>query len=107
MGLFNFFGTGADINSGVRKCKADPGAVLLDVRTRQEYRSGHIEGSINIPLDTISSAEKKIKDKNTPLYVYCQSGARSRQAVSYLTQAGFAKAENIGGISRYKGKVMK
>lgn len=107
MGLFIFFGAGADINSGVSKYKADPQAVLLDVRTPPEYRSGHIEDSINIPLDKISTIEKKIKDKNTPLYVYCQSGARIRQAVSYLTQAGFVKAENIGGISRYKGKVMK
>lgn len=69
MGLFNFLGAGTDINSGVSKYKADPQAVLLDVRTPPEYRSGHIEGSINIPLDKISTIEKRSKTK-TPRFTY-------------------------------------
>ena len=107
MGLFNFSRNTAGINTGVAEYKTNDGAVLLDVRTAEEYRDGHIDGSINIPLDKISSVENIVKDKSTPLYVHCLSGGRSGQAVSYLKQMGYTNVKNIGGISSYGGKVVK
>ena len=107
MGLFNFFRNTADINTGIAEYEANVGAVLLDVRTAEEYRDGHIDGSVNIPLDRISSVDNIIKDKSTPLYVHCLSGGRSGQAVSYLKQMGYTNVKNIGGISSYGGKVVK
>ena len=107
MRLLHFFRSAADMNTGVAECKTNDGAVLLDVRTAEEYREGHIEGSVNIPLDRISSVENTVKDKSTPLYVYCLSGGRSGQAVSYLKQIGYTNVKNIGGISSYRGKVVK
>lgn len=106
MGLFNLFRT-ADINAGVAEYETTNDAVLLDVRTTEEYRDGHIDGSLNLPLDRIPFVENIIKDKNTPLYVHCLSGSRSGQAVSYLKQMGYTNAKNIGGISSYSGKVVK
>lgn len=106
MGLLNFLHM-ADINDGVAEYKKTDGAVLLDVRTAEEYRGGHIDGSINIPLDRINSVEKIIIDKSTPLYVHCLSGGRSGQAVSYLKRMGYINATNIGGISSYRGKVVR
>lgn len=106
MGLFDFF-RGADINAGVAEYKTIDGAVLLDVRTAEEYRDGHIDGSVNLPLDRISFIGDTVKDKSTPLYVYCYSGSRSGQAVSYLKQMGYENAANIGGISSYSGKVIR
>ena len=104
MGLFsNFFGM-ADINQGVEEFKNTKGAKLIDVRTPQEYNSGHIEDSMNIPLDRIEMIQNKIKKKDTPLFVHCQSGARSAQAASYLQQLGYTNVKNIGGIGSYKGK---
>lgn len=102
MGLFDFFRS-PDINEGVEKAKATDGAVLLDVRTAEEFSEGHIDGSVNLPLDRISSIGKVVKDKGTPLYVFCFSGSRSSQAVSYLKKAGYLNVTNIGGIIRYKG----
>ena len=107
MGLFNFFHNTADINTGVAEYETNDGAVLLDVRTAEEYRDGHIDGSVNIPLDKISSFENIVKDKSTPLDVHCLSGGRSGQAVSYLKQMGYTNVKNIGGISSYRGKVVK
>ena len=107
MRLFHFFRNIADMNTGVAECKTNDGAVLLDVRTEEEYREGHIEGSVNIPLDRISAVENIVKDKSTPLYVHCLSGGRSGQAVSYLKQIGYTNVKNIGGISSYRGKVVK
>jgi len=104
MRFFDFFKQ-TDINQGVEQYRADPGAVLLDVRTPQEYAEGHIPGSRNVPLQTLETAPNLPEGKDTPLYVYCYSGARSRQAVSVLRQLGFSRVTNIGGIANYSGKV--
>lgn len=106
MGLFDFFRT-ADINDGVAQYKNSKGSVLLDVRTAVEYRGGHVDGSINLPLDRIQQIENIVKDKNTPLYVYCYSGSRSGQAVSYLKRKGYTNATNIGGICSFRERVVK
>ena len=104
MGLFSFLNS-PDINEGINEFNKTQNAVLLDVRTEDEYRGGHIEGSINIPLQKIQNVSEIIKDKNTPLFVFCYSGARSGQAVSYLSKIGYTNVKNIGGISQYRGKI--
>ena len=79
--------------------------VLLDVRTPDEYRQGHIPGSKNIPLQSIDKVADMIDNKATPIFVHCLSGARSRQAAAVLQQMGYSNVKNIGGISAYTGKV--
>ncbi len=106
MRFFDFLRS-PDINQGVTEWSNTPGAVLLDVRTRQEYQEGHIPGSKNVPLPMINKIAGVVQDKDTPLYVHCLSGARSRQAVAYLGQMGYTNIKNIGGISAYRGKVEK
>ncbi len=106
MGFFDFL-HGADINQGVESFRATPGAVLLDVRTAQEFGEGHIPGSVNVPVQSISRAPELIPQKDTPLFVYCLSGARSRQATAQLKQMGYSNVENIGGISAWKGEVTR
>ena len=104
MGIFDFFKQ-PDINQGVQEFKNAAGAVLLDVRTPQEYREGHIPGSQNVPLQQLDKLEEVTENKDTVLYVYCRSGARSRQAVSLLNHMGYTNVHNIGGIAAYSGKV--
>ena len=106
MGFFNFFKQ-PDINQGIRDYQATPGAILLDVRTAQEYGDGHIPGSKNIPLQVIDKVTSLAENKDTVLYVYCQSGARSRQATSMLQGMGYTNVNNIGGIAAYSGKVAR
>ena len=104
MGFFDLFRQ-PNINQGVADYHNTPGAILLDVRTPQEYREGHIPGSKNLPLQTIDKVDSIVENKDTVLYVYCHSGARSRQAVSYLQHMGYTNVNNIGGIAAYRGKV--
>ena len=104
MGFFNLFKQN-DINQGVKDYHNIPGAVLLDVRTPQEYREGHIPESKNLPLQTIDKVDSIVENKDTVLYVYCHSGARSRQAASLLQYMGYSNVTNIGGIAAYSGKV--
>ena len=106
MGFLNLFKQ-ADINQGVKEYTATPGAVLLDVRTSEEYRGGHIPGSKNVPLQAIDKVASVAEYKDTALYVYCQSGARSRQATSMLQGMGYTNVNNIGGIAAYSGKVAR
>lgn len=104
MGFFDFL-KGPDIGEGVREYNATPGAVLLDVRTPEEYREGHIPGSKNVPLQSIDKVAGMIDNKSTPIFVHCLSGARSRQAAAVLQQLGYTNVKNIGGLSAYAGKV--
>ena len=105
MGIFNHLFC-VDINRGVRNFQDTPGAVLLDVRAPQLYARRHIPGSRNVPLGTLHQAELPA-DPETPLFDYCLSGARSRQAALILRQAGYAHVTDLGGICNYHGKVVK
>lgn len=104
MGLFDFLKQ-PDINQGVEEYKTAPDAVLVDVRTAQEYREGHIPESKNVPLQQLDKIASVAKNKDTQLFVYCYSGSRSRQAASILRQMGYTNVNNIGGIAAYSGKV--
>ena len=104
MGLFDFF-KGADIDQGAKDFQETPGAVLLDVRTAQEYREGHISGGKNVPLQELERVTAVVPEKDAPLFVYCHSGARSSQAVRLLARMGYTNLKNIGGIAAYTGKV--
>ncbi len=106
MSFFDFFKI-PDINQGVKEFETTETAILLDVRTKQEYKEGHIPNSKNIPLQTIGDIEHIVQDKNTPIFVHCYSGSRSRQAVAILNQIGYQNVKNIGGISSYRGKVVR
>lgn len=99
-----FFFKREDINAAVAACRATKGAVLLDVRERDEFAAGHIPGAVNLPLSRIQEAKLP---KSAPLYVYCLRGSRSKQAVAALARMGYERAKSIGGILSYRGEVEK
>ena len=107
MGIFDALFHRPDINTYVAEYKETPGAYLIDVRTSPEYEAGHIEGSINVPLHSVHFIVNYVNDIEAPLYVYCQSGARSGQATSMFKEMGFKTVKNIGGVNRYKGKLVR
>ena len=104
MNFFDLF-KHPDIDQEVKEYKTITGAILLDVRTPDEYREGHIPGSRNVPLQSIEQAKSVAKDSATPLFVYCYSGSRSSQATAILKRMGYTNVKNIGGIVGYTGKV--
>lgn len=75
------------------------GAVILDVRSREEYAGGHIDGSINISLDSLNRNLNRLKDKNKPVITCCASGMRSASAKSILKANGYLHVYNGGGWS--------
>lgn len=106
MSVFDFMKR-PDINQALEEYRAREGAVLLDVRTPEEYREGHIPGSVNVPLQQIDKVTSAVADKDMTVFVYCRSGARSNQAVAFMKQMGYTEVHNIGGILDYNGKVEK
>lgn len=94
-----------DINAEVEEYRNNPGALLVDVRGADEYRQGHIPGSVNLPLPSLSGRKSIGVGKDSPVYVYCLSGARSSQAAAILQRMGYNNVKNIGGIAGYKGEV--
>ena len=106
MGLFSFFKK-TDINAEVELCRNTPGAVLIDVRTKEEYAAGHIPGSINIPADKILGTLSLINDLTVPVYVYCLRGTRSMRAAAQLRAMGYTNIKSIGGIVSYRGTLEK
>lgn len=88
-------------------------AVLLDVRSLEEYQTGSIEGSIWIPLSEITDSKKvteTLGDTAQPIVVYCASGGRAVKAKSQLKKMGYEKVYNGGGIenvSKLKDKTSR
>jgi phage shock protein E len=79
--------------------KLKAGAMVIDVRTPQEYRGGAYPGARNVPVDDLSDSLGKLGPKDGPIVVYCASGARSSRAAGILKAAGFLDVTNAGGLA--------
>ena len=108
---------GASSKPSYRQITADEAArmmqeetdfVLLDVRTQEEYASGHIPGAICIPNETIGSEEiPELPDKDQLILVYCRSGNRSKQASQKLAEQGYTNVVEFGGINGWTGEIVQ
>ena len=75
-------------------------ALLIDVRTLEEYQNGFIAGAVNIPYDEIESEISNFTNqKNKPLYLYCRSGRRSAIAKAALEKSGFQDITDLGSFT--------
>jgi rhodanese-related sulfurtransferase len=74
--------------------------VLVDVRTPEEYNSGHIAGSVNINVETIADRLDEIPS-DVPVVLYCRSGNRSATAADILVRAGYEEVYDLGGIQAW------
>jgi len=87
-----------DITIEELKNKVMQGAILLDVRSNQEYREGHLQGAINIPEFEINKEiQRKIPKKNQLIILYCQYGGRSRNAMKIMNKMGYTNIYNLYG----------
>ena len=76
-----------------------PGYIILDVRTAEEYAEGHIPGAILLPYDEINQkAAGVLTDRNQLILVYCRSGRRSKIAAEALVTLGYTNIREFGGI---------
>ncbi|MEQ8908858.1 MAG: rhodanese-like domain-containing protein [Vicingaceae bacterium] len=85
----------------------EAGAIVIDVRSKAEFQSGHGKKAINIPLDQIDNKAKELKKKNKPIITCCVSGARSGAAKRKLQAAGVEAVYNGGNWSSLESKLSK
>ena len=95
-----FGGTSVDYAALVKE-----GTQIIDVRTSGEFASGHIKGSINIPLQVLGNNLAKIK-KDKPVITCCASGMRSASTKSLLLSKGYTSVYNGGGWTSLNRKLM-
>jgi phage shock protein E len=87
---------------------SDEDYIIVDVRTTEEYDTGHIPGAICIPNESIGNEEiTQLPDKEQVILVYCRSGNRSRQASDKLAKMGYTNIREFGGINDWDGEIEK
>ena len=87
--------------------QSDENYIILDVRTEEEFKQGHIPEAVCIPNEVIEQqAEAELPDKEQLLLVYCRSGNRSKQASKKLAALGYSNVYEFGGIKDWPGKIV-
>ena len=88
--------------------KQDDGHIVVDVRTLEEYREGHIPGAICIPNESIGEEKPpELPDPDQIILIYCRSGNRSKQAAVKLNKLGYTNLYEFGGIIDWDGEIVK
>lgn len=100
--VFWGFRKARQVSSAKAHLLVDTGALLLDVRTKQEFESGHLPGAVNIPLPMLTADPAQVgNDKQRPIVVYCASGTRSAVASVVLGRFGYAQVADLGPMKRW------
>ncbi len=79
----------------------EAGALLVDVRSADEFGAGHVDGAINVPVGRVAQHFGADADRSRPIVVYCRSGMRSARAKSILDAAGFEAVHNLGPMTAW------
>ncbi len=102
-GAVMFMGTGGQtIDGKAARDLVKKGAVLLDVRTPEEFRGGHLDGALNIPVQELDKRLGELAGrKDTDVVVYCRSGRRSADAKRLMEAQGFKKVHDLGPMTAW------
>lgn len=77
-------------------------ALLVDLRDKEDYQAGHLPGAVNLSLPEMMGET----DRNRPILLYCYRGIRSLKAAIMLKKAGYTNVHSLGGVNKYRGKMM-
>ena len=95
------------MDEAVAMMERESGYIILDVRTPAEFAEKHIPNAINVPNESIGTAEiSELPDKNQLIMVYCRSGRRSKEASEKLVKLGYTNIIEFGGIIDWKGDII-
>jgi len=87
--------------------RANPGVIILDVRTRQEYQTGYIPGAICMPDNRVKAhAYRVLPNKSALILVYCKGGSRSSSACRTLASMGYTNVYDFGGITSWPYEIV-
>ena len=95
------------VNEGLNRARMEPNAVLLDVRTKEEFKKGHVSGAVNIPMDRLEQIKNRIRSADTTLYVVGDYNHQPRKAVKELKKLGYTHAVPSGTMEEHHGILKK
>ena len=96
-----------NMDEAITMMEEESSYIILDVRTPEEFADKHIPGAINIPNETIGTAEiPELPNKDQLILVYCRSGNRSKQASEKLAALGYTNIVEFGGINDWPGETV-
>lgn len=95
------------VDGATAKALVAAGAKVLDVRTPEEFSTGHVPGAINIPFDQLPRRAAEIGPTTTPVVLYCRSGRRSGIAAEALQKAGFSKVYDFKTVTAWPGELAR
>lgn len=95
-----------DQTDAIRLMNSNTNYFLLDVRTAEEYSTGHIPNAYNVDYTEIVDRQDELpQNKDTTIFVYCRSGARSAIACAELNKLGYTNVYNLGGMLGWTGEI--
>jgi rhodanese-related sulfurtransferase len=95
------------MDEAVKMMAEETGYIILDVRRPDEFAAGHIPKAINVPNETIGTADiPELPNKNQLIMVYCRSGRRSKEASEKLVKLGYTNIVEFGGILDWQGEIV-
>jgi rhodanese-related sulfurtransferase len=97
----------AVVDGATAKALAASGAKVVDVRTPEEFASGHVPGAINIPYDQLPRRAAEIGPTSTKVVLYCRTGRRSGMAADALQKAGFSNLYDFKSVTAWPGELAK
>lgn len=102
--MFNFLKSNhLSQDKAYEQLQADKTIKLIDVRTKEEFKDGHVKNSVNIPLNTLPTRyATALPNKDATVFIICYSGSRAGDATDFLKKAGYTNVHNIGGVASWK-----
>lgn len=103
--MFNFFkSSNLSQDQAYKELQNNPAIKVIDVRTRDEYRGGHIPNILNVDVygAFATNIAKACPDKAQRIFIICESGARASSAVSFMKREGYTDVHNIGGMGSWR-----
>jgi rhodanese-related sulfurtransferase len=100
IGYFLFL-RGGDVDGSKARRLVEGGALLVDVRTPEEFTAAHLPGAVNIPVQELDRRMGELGPREKPVVLYCRSGSRSARAARMLEAAGYSTVHDLGAMSRW------
>lgn len=99
----SFFEKQLTVNEGINRSRTESNAYLIDIRSKEDFKSGHVKGAINIPLNRLDLIENRIQDKNAHLYLVGSYSSRPQKAKKALKKMGYKNITLSGCMEEHYG----
>ncbi len=95
------------VNEGINKARTEKNAVLLDIRSKEDYKRGHVGGAVNVPMDKLEQVKTRIRSADTTIYVLGDFNNNPKKAARALKKMGYSNAVPSGNMEEHQGMLKR